>query len=59
MESTDGMGADAGESGTTRWLTVSLALSAGLLLGASGLLWLEFGSQVFLDAAANLWKTCF
>ncbi|MFO1115327.1 MAG: hypothetical protein U1E28_06570 [Beijerinckiaceae bacterium] len=42
-----------------RLIGVSLAAAAGLLALACGLLWARFGTQVFLDAAENLWKTCF
>ena len=59
MDAAEGTGADEAAGGAARWLAVSLAFCAALLLGACGLLWFRYGTQVFLDAAANLWKTCF
>lgn len=42
-----------------RAIGVSIAVAAGLLALACGLLWARFGTQVFLDAAETFWKTCF
>ena len=58
VDAADGTGADEGQ-GAPRWLVVSLGICGALVVGACGLLWLRFGTQVFLDAATNLWKTCF
>ncbi len=44
---------------TGRLIGASLAAAAGLLALACGLLWARFGTDVFLDAAETLWKTCF
>ncbi len=42
-----------------RGLAFALVGAFGCLVAASGVLWMRFGTQVFLDAALNLWKTCF
>ena len=42
-----------------RPLALAFGVAAGMLLVACAMLWTRFGSQVFLDAATNLWKTCF
>lgn len=49
-------GADADGS---RWTAVALWTAGLLALAASGLLWLRFGPQVFLDAALAAWRSCF
>jgi len=45
--------------GATRSMRLALGVAAALLLVACALLWIRFGAEVFLDAATNLWKTCF
>ena len=44
---------------TQRALALAFGVAGALLLVACALLWTRFGSQVFLDAATNLWKACF
>ena len=50
---------DSGAGPTPRALRLAIGVAAALLLLACGLLWARFGAQVFLDAATDLWKTCF
>jgi hypothetical protein len=40
-------------------VTLVLGSSLASLVAAACLLWLRFGSQVFLDAASTAWRSCF
>jgi len=59
VNAADGDGEGRSGQSLPRGVAVALAGGFAALAVASGVLWMRFGTHVFLDAAANLWKTCF
>jgi hypothetical protein len=59
VSATDGDGEGRSGQSLPRGVAVALVGGFAALAVASGVLWMRFGTLVFLDAALNLWKTCF
>jgi hypothetical protein len=54
-----GLRADELRERSSRGVALVIWSGIAMLVAAASLLWLRFGSQVFLDAASTAWKSCF